>query len=247
MNYLYLVLFCLVGYLLGSVVFASVIVKKVKGKDIRKLGSGNTGATNVKRNFSMKLALCVALLDIFKCYLVQFVFNLLVFNVLKVDQSDIFYFFLYFPGMCCILGHCYPVMYVSCLIFKKENAAKHTGGKGISTIGALFLVVDPILAGICLVIWFLQIVIVKYVSLAGIVTTLVAIGLFFIGKLHVYYPDWSGTITNWDSIDTNIFYGSLITFIYCFLMATWRHKANLVRLFNGTEPKAFSKKKESKS
>jgi len=60
------VVFVVVGYLLGSISFAVLLVRAVAGKDIRSEGSGNAGATNVLRAYGKKLALLVALLDVAK-------------------------------------------------------------------------------------------------------------------------------------------------------------------------------------
>jgi len=61
-------IFCLIGYLMGSILFAS-IVAKFKKVNIREVGSGNPGATNVSRSMGFNAAFIVALCDALKSYL----------------------------------------------------------------------------------------------------------------------------------------------------------------------------------
>ena len=122
----------LVGYLAGSVPFGLVLTKAA-GIDLRSIGSGNIGATNVLRSGRKDLALATLLLDSFKAGLAALAFNLLIGPLAGLVA-----------GAAAFIGHCYPVW----LNFK--------GGKGVATYAGLlaflhwpsFLVAAPVWGGI---------------------------------------------------------------------------------------------------
>ncbi len=153
MNILGYTITALVGYLLGAIPFA-VIIAKCCGVDIFKAGSGNPGATNVKRSCG-KFAgnLCFAL-DAAKGFAAaSFPYWAQYFGA-KFEQPDV----LVFVGLAAaILGHSFSVF------------IKFRGGKGVAvTIGGLlFAMIVPILIG--LVVWVVVFYASRYVSLASIV------------------------------------------------------------------------------
>lgn len=122
----------LVGYLAGSVPFGLVLTKAA-GIDLRSIGSGNIGATNVLRSGRKDLALATLLLDSFKAGLAALAFNLLIGPLAGL-----------IAGAAAFIGHCYPIW----LGFK--------GGKGVATYAGLlaflhwpsFLVAAPVWGGI---------------------------------------------------------------------------------------------------
>ncbi len=110
----YLVIVFLGGYLLGSIPFGLVLVRLTGGGDIRQIGSGNIGATNVLRTGNKKLALVTLLLDAGKGGAAVLIARHYGLN----DQL---------AGVAAFLGHLYPVW----LRFK--------GGKGVATMLGLYL------------------------------------------------------------------------------------------------------------
>lgn len=146
-----LVLFVILAYLIGSIPTGYIVVKVFKGEDIRKIGSGSTGATNVKRVMGKKWFFIVLLLDAFKGALPVVLAK--VFATTFISSGLI-------PVLCAvavILGH------------SKSIYLKFTGGKsvasGVGTILALNWVVGLMIA----VIWATITYISKYVSLGSII------------------------------------------------------------------------------
>jgi len=151
-------IFALLGYLIGSVNFAVLVAKK-HGVDILKEGSGNPGATNVKRVLGKGPGNLVFALDALKGFVGAGLPHLL----LRVDASasvagsDIHFVVCVAGFVGTLLGHCF-----SCFLGFK-------GGKGVaSTIGGLLVLLPiPILIGATL--WGLVFLVSRYVSLASIV------------------------------------------------------------------------------
>ena len=148
-------IFALLGYLIGSVNFAVLVAKK-HGVDILKEGSGNPGATNVKRVLGKGPGNLVFALDALK----GFVGAGLPYLLLRVGEtpaaSDIHFTICVAGFVGTLLGHCF-----SCFL-------KFKGGKGVaSTIGGLLVLLPvPILIGAA--IWGLVFLLSRYVSLASI-------------------------------------------------------------------------------
>ncbi len=141
----------LIGYLIGSISFSYIIVKKIKKVDIRQLGSGNAGATNTLRVLGIGPALAVLALDILKG-----VISVLIGMKLAIDDSGIVPAL---SGLFAIIGHNWPLYY------------GFRGGKGVATtIGVLATLVffPALIAGIFAV---LAIFIWRYVSLGSIIFT----------------------------------------------------------------------------
>ena len=150
-----LAIFCLLGYLIGSVNFAVLVAKK-HGVDILKEGSGNPGATNVKRVLGKGPGNLVFALDALK----GLVGAGLPYLLLRIEENtaaaDIRFMICVAGFVGTLLGHCF-----SCFL-------KFKGGKGVaSTIGGLLVLLPvPILIGAA--IWGLVFTLSRYVSLASI-------------------------------------------------------------------------------
>ncbi len=155
MEYLYAVL---LGYFLGSVPYGLVLVKTLKGVDLRQVGSKNIGATNVYRSGFKKIAVITLLLDLLKGLIAAL-----------LAKHFLGHNFAYVAGVFAVLGHIFPVW----LGFK--------GGKGVATsIGTMFIFGYEI-ALIFLVTWVVVFKFTRYSSLAAL-TSFVAISIasFFI-------------------------------------------------------------------
>ena len=151
-------LFIIVFYLIGSIPFALILTKLLGHGDIRDIGSGNVGATNVLRTGNKYLAFAVLCLDIAK--------GLLPFLILKLfyDTNTLHSIFLCHFA---ILGHIFPVW------------LKFKGGKGVATyIG--FLISFNILLGLYfLVTWIIIALVSRYSSLSSLAASLIAPLYFF--------------------------------------------------------------------
>ncbi|MFN0207586.1 MAG: glycerol-3-phosphate 1-O-acyltransferase PlsY [Planctomycetota bacterium] len=135
------------AYTLGSIPFAYLAVKIVKGVDIRTLGSGNVGATNAGRILGRRAALGIYLLDAGKgAGAIGIAYFLLPTNTLFAVGC----------GILAILGHCFPVW------------LRFEGGKGVATTTGVFLALQPAAFLIAGAIWILTAAASRFVSLASI-------------------------------------------------------------------------------
>jgi acyl phosphate:glycerol-3-phosphate acyltransferase len=141
-------LLCIGGYLCGSMPWGYWLVRIFKGVDIRTLGSGNIGATNVWRVFGRRLGVPVILLDTLKGFAPALVGTLLVGHGAGV-----------LAGGCAMLGHWRPLF----LRFQK-------GGKMVATTGGAFLGVAPIVGGIGAAVWLLVFGTLRYASVASMIS-----------------------------------------------------------------------------
>src|SRR3954466_11975807 len=136
------------GYLLGSCPWGYWLVLLVRHEDIRKVGSGNIGATNVWRTYGRWLGAPVVLLDTLKGFIPAFV------AMLYVPPHHL-------AGICAggaaMLGHWRPLF----LRFAK-------GGKMVATCGGVFFGVAPLVALSAGVVWLATFLVVRYASVASI-------------------------------------------------------------------------------
>ena len=137
------------SYFLGSIPFGLIITKVFLRKDIRKVGSGNIGTTNVLRTGKKSLAITTLIFDILKGF-VSVVITLKYFNDL-----------VYFSALICFIGHIFPVW------------LKFKGGKGVATYLGIILALSFKFGIIFGVTWLLITFIFKYSSLASMIGALI--------------------------------------------------------------------------
>jgi glycerol-3-phosphate acyltransferase PlsY len=153
----------LAGYLLGSIPFGLLLTRAAGLGDVRNIGSGNIGATNVLRTGHKGLAAATVLLDALKGTLAV----LLVHEVAKRYVLFDAYQLSYVAGLGALLGHLFPVW------------LRFLGGKGVATyIGVLIALHWPAAILFCLV-WAATAVTSRYSSLASLVATL-AVVLYYL-------------------------------------------------------------------
>ena len=138
------ILIFLLSYLSGSVPFGLILTKFFQGKDIRKLGSGNIGATNVLRTGNKSLALITLILDVLKGY----------FPV--IITSNYFPEFIQLSALTVFLGHLFPVW----LNFK--------GGKGVATYLGVLIALSVQLSALFIFTWIIILLIFKYSSVSSV-------------------------------------------------------------------------------
>ena len=144
------------GYLLGSMPFGYWLVRLLKGEDIRTVGSGNIGATNVWRTYGKAYGIPIVVLDVAKGFIPALVGTLLVDELVGA-----------LAGGAAMLGHWRPLF----LRFQK-------GGKTVATAGGTFFGIAPLLGVVGLIIWVAVFLLFRYASLASLVT---ALALPFVG------------------------------------------------------------------
>jgi len=161
-----------IAYLLGSIPFGLLLTRAFGIGNLRQIGSGNIGATNVLRTGNKALALATLLLDGGKGGLFVLALSMIAPPAIMPSAESVAY--LLFFGLCAIAGHCFPVW----LNFK--------GGKGVATTLGVFLsVVPPAGIAACLA-WLLCAFIFRISSLAALVAVLVAPLITFL--IYGLYP-----------------------------------------------------------
>jgi glycerol-3-phosphate acyltransferase PlsY len=138
-----------VTYLLGSIPSALLVVWMLAGKDVRKEGSGNIGATNAARTAGLTAGVIVTIVDVAKGAVPVWLMTLL-------NPADPW---LAATLLAAVVGHCFPVW----LLFR--------GGKGVATGMGAFLVLSPQTAFAVIALWLVVLVIWRRVSLASLVSS----------------------------------------------------------------------------
>lgn len=157
-----IILLILLAYFLGSIPFAYIIVRLVKGVDIRTVGSGNAGATNAARVMGKWGFISVFILDLLKGFIPTFI-AMSSFGHTWVPLV---------VGLAAVLGHTYTVF----LRFK--------GGKGVATAAGVFIALSPVAASIALVVFLIVFFITRMVSAGSIMAS---IALFV---AVIFLSDW---------------------------------------------------------
>ena len=166
------VLIVIGAYLIGSIPTGYIIVKTVKGEDIRKIGSGNTGATNVKRVLGKKGFFTVMLLDTLKGF-----FPVIITQYLQVKYNlyadlDILPILV---SLALILGH------------SKSIFLGFTGGKSVATTGGTIFGLNWMVGSIALIIWASVSYFSRYISLGSITAGIsLSILMFLFGQKPSY-------------------------------------------------------------
>lgn len=189
---MFLFLFILISaYLLGSIPSGLLISRFFALEDPRKRDSKSIGATNVLRSGHKGAALLTLVCDALKG-------SLSVGLALAVSPH-----LAPFAGIFAVVGHVFP-----CWVAFK-------GGKGIATAFGALLILNPLVAGLCLATWFLFLFLTHYVSLSSLITVLLSsLYAFGLGEM-----------------------GSVWLTIVLTLLILWTHRENISRLRQGREPK----------
>lgn len=167
MIYLIGLITAIVAYLIGSIPTGYLIVKAKTNQDIRTIGSGSTGATNVKRVLGKKWFFIVMLLDAIK--------GALPVVLAKYLTDDIYGIYAVIAAIFVIIGHSKPIF----LQFK--------GGKSVASGVGTILALNP-LVGLCIaVIWSVITYISKYVSLGSIIALIISPFLMYFFKNPIGY------------------------------------------------------------
>ena len=145
-----------ISYLLGSIPFGLLLTKLFLKKDIRKIGSGNIGATNVLRSGNKLIGYLTLFFDILKA-VIPVVY-------IKLNYPDL----IYISSLSVFLGHVFPIW------------LKFKGGKGVATYVGILFSINLILGFIFCISWLLVFLLSKYSSLSSLVASLsVPLFLFF--------------------------------------------------------------------
>lgn len=203
------------GYFLGSIPFGLVLCSLAGYGDIRKIGSGNIGFTNVLRTGNRPLAVTVLLLDSGKGAIA-----VLVAGIFSVDMAVL-------AGGAAILGHSFPVW----LGFR--------GGKSVATSLGTLLAIAPLVGILSCLTWVLVAVVTRISSLSALISITLSGGYAWALSGWVL-PDWMGWLAVAGPYAADLQRTELCAFIT--LLVVFRHTANIRRLIRGEEPKMGKKK-----
>jgi glycerol-3-phosphate acyltransferase PlsY len=216
MQFLILIIF---SYLLGAVPFGALIAK-AHGKDLRTIGSGNIGATNVARALGKKWAYLCFALDVLKGLLPMLAAPQL--DMVDTQSGPGILSLWLMVGCAAVLGHIFPIY------------LKFKGGKGVATSLGMVLGLWPYytLCGVgAFAVWVVYICVWKYVSLASIFAA-VSFPLFLLFCILF--------IDTWDF--EQLWPLLLVSFLMAFLVVV-RHTENIIRIRSGTETKIMQSQK----
>ena len=202
------------SYLLGSVPFA-MIIAKCHGKDLRNIGSGNIGTTNLSRACGKKWAYLCFTLDAAKGMVPMLIAKMLISNL---NPASLLIWFV--VGFAAVMGHIFPVY------------LKFNGGKGAATSFGVAVGLWPyysIGAAAALVTWITVVSITRYVSLASITGSIVFPITLIVAV--IFYPDWT-----FADLWPLLIAATLIP-----VTVTMSHRENIKRLLAGTENKVRKK------
>jgi glycerol-3-phosphate acyltransferase PlsY len=202
------------SYLIGAIP-TGYLLGRMKGVDIRTLGSGNIGATNVWRCLGKGWGILTFALDFLKGYLPAFLFPIIIqhcaagmplvhLSLDRLVQSLLF-------GCLAVSGHNWPVF------------LRFRGGKGIATGTGALLGFAPVAMLIGIISWLLVFLVTRYVSLASMAAALIiAVSSWWLYAENMLVPAALSVMT---------------------IIVVWRHNANIKRLVNGTENRFEFKRK----
>ncbi|MDP9127511.1 MAG: glycerol-3-phosphate 1-O-acyltransferase PlsY [Pseudomonadota bacterium] len=195
------------SYLLGSIPFGMLVTKLAGLGDIRKIGSGNIGATNVLRTGKKSLALLTLLLDGGKGAVAILIAGCLVSHGSQggVDRSVPWAEarLILYAGLSVMVGHMFPVW------------LKFQGGKGVATAIGVITALSWATGLALMVTWMAIAAAFRYSSLA-------ALGVFLAGPVYAYFIEPS---------DQNLFIFTVAIILPIF----WKHRTNIRKLLNRTE------------
>ncbi|CAG0940807.1 glycerol-3-phosphate acyltransferase PlsY [Candidatus Brocadiaceae bacterium] len=211
------------SYLVGSIPFAILISRWVKGIDIREHGSGNAGGTNVFRVLGWKWGVTVIILDSLKGVVaVLLVTQIYYFSDLAAYNytpwEDI-YLIRIMAGITAIIGHVWSIF------------ASFRGGKGIATALGMLLTITWVDILVAVGIFIIVVALSRYVSLGSIVAA-VTVPATLIIRENIFKVDVPG-------------YHTILPFLIgLFVLVVFTHRKNISRILSGKESKITLCKKE---
>lgn len=215
-----------ISYIIGSVNFSIIVTNFIMSKeDIRTMGSGNAGFTNVLRSVGKLPAIATAIGDFSKGILAVFIGYAIFSSNMFFDTTSFEQIKLggYIAGISCFIGHIYPCFF------------KFKGGKGVLTASAMVLMIDYRVYILVMAVFFIVLMCSKIVSLSSI---LAVMSYPIFNFLILYFIEYKKNIISFNYIIMTFLLSSVIA-----LFIVYMHKANIKRLLLGTEKRITVKKK----
>ncbi|MFU0832652.1 MAG: Glycerol-3-phosphate acyltransferase [Oscillospiraceae bacterium] len=213
-----------ISYLLGSISFSIIFTKLFCNLDIRTLGSGNAGLTNVLRCVGIKAGILTLIFDFAKGAASVFI-SKAIFRQLCMQYHLPEYVIKYgacLAGIACVAGHIYPVFF------------HFHGGKGVLTSAGIIALLDWRCFMIVLFVFAIVFVISKIVSISSVLS---ALSFPLVNFYFSYFIQWKLGYVPFSYV--------MITTVFSLLLAgllVYKHRTNLQRLRHGTEKKLTIKR-----
>lgn len=222
-----------IAYLIGSLNPAILITRAFTRQDIRTMGSGNAGFTNVLRSVGGLPATLTIICDFLKG-IIAVLIGWWIFSAMTVtnDVAPIEYekYGRYLAGMCVIIGHVYPLYF------------GFRGGKGVVTTAATMAIVDWRVFLICLSFFLVIFIFTRIISLGSIIA---ASSYPAVTCLMIYFADYLPAIGTPDELRFRFVMISTACAAVIAAMVVIMHKENIKRLIKGEEKKIRVKKHTS--
>lgn len=232
--YVLIVIGIIVGYLFGSIPFALIVGKVFYKTDVRNLGSGNLGSTNVARTLGPVAGLFVFILDFLKGGLIPFLMYKIAEGCVSEEHLKFISCIYCITGFFVCLGHCYPIF------------SHFKGGKAVASIFGYLVFMNYRLALLALISFIIAFAITRIVSVGSLTAAIVVMPLHFIPFLKDSY------LFTHDELNSALIGTRLPSFVFSmviFLLGTlliYRHLVNIKRLIHHEEKKfSFAKNKKS--
>ena len=209
----------LLGFLVGGIPFG-VILTAVRGIDIRSVGSGNIGATNVARALGRKWGYFCFILDVLKGAVPTAVMGL-VLNSWDLSHSSLGFLAWSLVGCFTVLGHVFPIY------------LKFRGGKGVATSAGVALAIWPFYtlpAVVALLAWVVVTLASRMVSVGSLLACLAFLGSYLAGFWIFDEPRWIISAWSLESQWPLLIFACLVP-----VLIIIRHRANITRLLTGQE------------
>lgn len=227
-----------VSYLLGSFSFAIIFTKLAKNQDVRTMGSGNAGFTNVLRSVGVVPAIFTFAFDCLKG-IIAMLFTMWLFgldvdaatqSISEASKYEYLTIAKCLAGMFCVLGHSFPVFF------------GFRGGKGVTTMAGILLIIDPMpwMLVLNLAVFFVFFLATKIISVGSLACTVsVPVWHFVMTYFFIYKPSLE---TSEPYSMTYVWVTTAIMFLIGLFVAIL-HRQNIKRLIRGEEKKIKAKKK----
>ena len=159
-----IIVISILSYLMGSIPFGFILTKIFLKNDIRDIGSGNIGTTNVLRTGNKSLGYGTLFLDVIKAVIPVI--------YVKLNYPD----YIFITSLCVFLGHVFPIW------------LKFKGGKGVATYVGILFSINLTIGFVFIGVWFFTFLISKYSSLSSLIGSLsVPIYLFFFTSQNLVF------------------------------------------------------------
>ena len=210
------ILYIVAAYLIGSVPFG-YIAGRLNGIDLREHGSRNIGATNAVRVLGKGWGIPVFVMDFLKGFapLLYMKYHLGG-DISEFTPADMGWFLGVMFAL--ILGHTF-----TCFL-------KFKGGKGVATTGGCLFALSPWVGGAALLSWIVSMIFTRYVSFSSIMA---GVGMIVAAGIELWGDEKAYSVADYMVL-------GLLAIIL--VLVTVKHRTNIVRIMNGTEPKAFARK-----